>query len=85
MIFNSVTYIIFLSIVTVLYWIFDIRARLFLLFFASLLFYAFWRVEFASLMLISAINDYWMSILIIKTNSITKKKFFLSISLFVNL
>jgi len=85
MIFNSVTYLIFLSIVTILYWLFDIKARLFLIFFASLSFYGFWRVEFASLMLISAINDYWMSILITETDSIKKKKMFLLISLFVNL
>ena len=85
MIFNSVTYLLFLLIVTILYWSFNIRARLYLIFFASLSFYGFWRVEFVFLMLISAINDYWMSILITKTDSITKKKVFLSISLFVNL
>jgi len=85
MIFNSVTYLLFLLIVTILYWSFNIKARLYLVFFASLLFYAFWKIEFVSLMLISAINDYWMSILITETDSIKKKKMFLSISLFVNL
>jgi len=85
MIFNSVTYLLFLLIITILYWSFNIRARLYLVFFASLLFYAFWKIEFVSLMLISAINDYWMSILISQTDSIKKKKMFLSISLFVNL
>ena len=85
MIFNSVTYLLFLFIVTILYWSFNIRARLYLIFFASLSFYGFWKVEFVSLMLISAINDYWMSILITETDSIKKKKMFLSISLFVNL
>ncbi len=85
MIFNSVTYLLFLLIVTILYWSFNIRARLYLIFFASLSFYGFWKVEFVSLMLISAINDYWMSILITETDSIKKKKMFLSISLFVNL
>ena len=85
MIFNSVTYLLFLLIVTILYWSFNIRARLYLIFFASLSFYAFWKVEFFSLMLILAINDYWMSILIAETDSIKKKKMFLSISLFVNL
>ena len=85
MIFNSVTYLIFLSIVTILFWVLSIRARLYLIFTASIAFYGFWKVEFVSLMLISAINDYWMSILISESNSRFKKKIFLSISLFVNL
>ena len=77
MIFNSVTYILFLVFITTIYWVLNTRGRLYLIFFASLTFYGFWKVEFLSLILISSINDYWMSILIYDANSKKYKKIFL--------
>jgi len=85
MIFNSITYLLFLFLITFSYWLLNKKGRLYLIFFASLTFYGFWRVEFLSLMLISAINDYWMSLLIYKTESKKLKNVFLSISLILNL
>ena len=64
MLFNSITYLLFLVLVLTLYWNLKLRARIVLLFIASVAFYGFWRFEFLSLLLLSAINDYWFSILI---------------------
>ena len=51
MIFNSVTFLLFLAGVVGLYWFLPRRPRLWLLFAASLTFYGFWRVEFLPVML----------------------------------
>ncbi|WP_202923622.1 MBOAT family O-acyltransferase [Pontibacter fetidus] len=48
-------------------------------------FYGFWRPEFLSVMLLSAVNDYALSLLIYNTDSKSRKKFLLYISLIVNL
>ena len=85
MIFNSVTFIIFLFIVVGLYWILSSKPRQFLIFASSLIFYGFWRYEYTLLMLASAINDYFISLLIDKTKDKKKKKLLLIFSLIVNL
>ncbi|MBT8196359.1 MAG: MBOAT family protein [Bacteroidia bacterium] len=85
MIFNSVTYLVFLIIAVLLYWRLPYRARLIMLFAASITFYAFWRIEFTSLMLISALNDYIVSQAIYKSNNQKIRKRLLMVSLFVNL
>ena len=58
MIFNSVTYLLFLAIVVLLYWQLPRGPRLWMLFLASLTFYGFWRVEFLPVMLASTVVDY---------------------------
>ena len=85
MIFNSVTFIIFLFIVVGLYWVLSSKPRQFLIFASSLIFYGFWRYEYTLLMLASAINDYFISLLINKTEDKRKKKLLLLFSLFINL
>ena len=66
MIFNSITYIVFLIIVVVLYWNLPRKMRLWMLFIASLLFYGFWRVEFISILMLSTVTDYWVARLLDK-------------------
>ncbi len=85
MIFNSVTFILFLFIVVGLYWVLSDKPRQLLLFASSLIFYGFWRYEYTFIMLISAVNDYFISLLIHKTENQKKRKLLLIISLFVNL
>ncbi len=87
MIFNSVTYILFLVIIVLLYWGLPNRLKIWLIFLASIIFYGFWKVEFVSLMLISATNDYLVAQAIYKTPKENKKrrKWLLAISLLVNL
>ena len=59
MIFNSVTYLLFLAVAVSLYWVLPRRPRLWLIFLASLSFYGFWRVEFLPVMMASALTDYF--------------------------
>lgn len=68
-----------------LYWRLPYRARLLMLFAASITFYAFWRIEFTSLMLISAANDYFVARGIYHSSNQKYRKRLLFLSLFVNL
>lgn len=58
MIFNSVTYLVFLALAVCLFWMLPTRPRLWLIFLSSLVFYGFWRPEFVLLMLFSASIDF---------------------------
>lgn len=85
MIFNSVTFLVFLFIVVGLYWVLPRKSRLILLLVASVTFYGFWRFEYTFLMLASALNDYIISLQIEKSKTVKRKKQLLYLSLFVNL
>jgi alginate O-acetyltransferase complex protein AlgI len=87
MIFNSVTFIVFLLIVVLLYWSLPRSIRLWMLLIMSCVFYAFWRWEFLSVMFISAMTDYFTAIAIEKVPVENKKKRrrLLWITLIVNL
>lgn len=61
MIFNSLTYLLLLIIVVTLYWILPYRARLLVIFSASLTFYSFWRIEFLPVLLFSTFVDWWVT------------------------
>lgn len=84
MIFNSLTYLIFLTIVLYGYWKLNRKNRLYLIFISSLLFYGFWRFEFTFLILFSVLVDYYASIWIYSEKSKLKRKFFLFFSLSIN-
>ena len=84
MIFNSLTYLLLLFIVVIFYWVLPYRARLLLIFLASLTFYGFWRIEFLPVMLFSVVVDYVIA-LRMPGRSETQKKRLLLFSLFVNL
>ena len=85
MIFNSVTYLVFLSGVVVLYWLLPRRSRLWMLFISSIVFYGFWRWQFVPLMLISAGTDYVVSLRLDRTADRRMRKLLLIVSLLVNL
>ncbi len=85
MIFNSVTFILFLAIVVSLYWVLPRVARRWMLLLCSILFYAFWRVEFTLLLLLAAVVDYWCSIEIEKRSEPSSRLRFLIFSLVINL
>ncbi len=85
MIFNSVTYILFLAIVVILYWILPLKITRVMLLTMSLLFYGFWRFEFVPLLLLAAVVDYWCSIEIEKREEPKSRLRFLIISLCINL
>lgn len=84
MIFNSITYLLFLVVAVALYWMLPYRARLISLFIASLIFYAFWKIEFVPVMMASVLVDYFIALKIHKTNQ-NRRKPLLLISLIFNL
>jgi alginate O-acetyltransferase complex protein AlgI len=84
MIFNSLSYILLLIIVVPMYWMLPYRSRLFLIFFSSLLFYGFWRIDFIPLLMSSVLVDYLVAIKIHSSVGKARKKY-LFVSLFFNL
>lgn len=87
MIFNSLTFIIFLIFVVTAYWLLPKKYKMWMLLFASCIFYGFWRWEYLSVMFVSALTDYFTAIQIEQTpiSNIKKRKRLLAITLFVNL
>jgi alginate O-acetyltransferase complex protein AlgI len=83
-IFNSLTYILLLFVVIILYWSLPYKARLILIFISSLIFYGFWKISFIPILLISVIIDWWVA----QKMSLCHKKqklYLLAISLTTNL
>jgi len=85
MLFNSVTYLVFLAMVVMTYWLLPGRFRLWLILAASLVFYGFWRIEFVFLVAFSAFVDYYFSLKIYDEKHPGRRKVWLLSSLSVNL
>ena len=85
MLFNSITYLVFLAAVAGLYWALPQRPRLWLIFISSCIFYGFWRFEFVPLMLFSAMLDYWLARWIEATEDPVRRKRLMVASIAVNL
>lgn len=85
MIFNSISYIVFLPIVIVIYYLIAPKYRWVLLLIASYYFYMSWRPEYIILIVISTLIDYYSALSIHKATDARKRKIFLFISLFSNL
>lgn len=87
MIFNSLTFIIFLILVVSAFWLLPQKYKMWMLLIASCVFYGFWRWEYLSVMFISALTDYFTAIQIEKTpiSNSKKRKQLLAITLSVNL
>lgn len=85
MLFNSLLFAVFFPTVVILYFLIPYRFRWFLLLMASYYFYMCWRAEYIILIILSTAIDYFAALAIEKTDSKTKRKCFLSLSLFTNL
>lgn len=85
MVFNSVTYVVFLVLVLLLYWWLPHRARLWMLFVSSLAFYGFWRFDFLAIMVFSAGLDYVAAIKMSQTENSLVRRALLATSLSLNL
>ncbi len=85
MIFNSITFLVFLAIVLPLYWVLADRNRQALLFVSSLVFYGFWRWEFVPVMMVSVFIDYFAALRIEATDCHRRRKAYLALSLCGNL
>lgn len=84
MVFNSLTYVILLFLVVILFWNINYNFRYYLIFISSLIFYGFWKVEFILLLLFSTSLDWWIGTQIEK-NKKKIRKFYLTLSLVSNL
>lgn len=85
MIFNSLTYLLFLAVVITLYWMLPRRPRLMLIFLSSVLFYGFWRFDFLGVLFFSIIFDYFSALVIADAKSERLRKGFLIVSVIINL
>lgn len=88
MLFNSLNFAIFLPIVFVLYWFAtkrNFRAQNVLLLVASYFFYASWDWRFMFILISSTLLDYFTGIKIHEANNQRNKKFWLWLSISINL
>jgi D-alanyl-lipoteichoic acid acyltransferase DltB (MBOAT superfamily) len=88
MLFNSLSFAIFLPIVFILYWIIGpakLRSQNVLLIVSSYYFYACWDWRFLFLLVFSTLLDFYSGVKISKVNSQHNKKIWLFISVAINL
>lgn len=85
MVFNSLTFLVFLAIVLLAYYRLKHRGQNLLLLVASYVFYGWWDWRFLGLLLFSTLFDYWCALWIERQPHATKRKVFLAFSMVVNL
>ena len=85
MVFNSLTFLVFLAIVLAFYYRLQHRGQNLLLLVASYVFYGWWDWRFLSLLLFTTFFDYWCALWIEQQPNPAKRKLFLSFSMIVNL
>ncbi|NNC95046.1 MAG: MBOAT family protein [Chitinophagales bacterium] len=85
MLFNSIHFVLFFPVVVVLYFLIKPKYRWILLLAASYYFYASWKLEYLSLIIISTLIDYVAAIQMSKTEDKKKRKKWLVLSLLTNL
>lgn len=90
MVFNSSIFLYFLVIITLAYLVVGTfkNARLYqnrLLLLASYYFYGYWDWVFLGLIVISTLTDYWAAIAIENSDNKNRRRFFLIVSMSVNL
>jgi D-alanyl-lipoteichoic acid acyltransferase DltB (MBOAT superfamily) len=85
MIFNSLTFFVFLSIVIPLYWVLPRTPRQLLILAAGILFYGFWRFDFLLLLFASITFDFWSGLVIAGAATEARRKLFLRASIAINL
>jgi len=84
MIFNSLTYLLLLTVVVFFYWTLPFSTRLLLIFSTSIVFYGFWRIEFIPVLMFSVFVDWWAAL---RMSSVADKKRvkFLFLGIFINI
>ncbi len=88
MLFNSISFAIFLPIVFILYWFFtknNIRIQNLLLLASSYYFYSCWDYRFLFLLIFSTFLDYYSGIQIHRAKTIDSRKFWFWLSIIINL
>lgn len=85
MIFNSLVFFVFLTLVLLLYYRLKLRGQNVMLVVASYIFYGWWDWRFLGLLLFSTFFDYWCALKLEAETNAKKKKWFLAFSMAVNL
>jgi len=85
MFFNSLSYIAFLFLAVVIYWLVPMKIGRWWLLLASIIFYGFWKVEFLGLIIFSAFVDYYVSLKIHDAAIPRIRKFWLITSIIINI
>lgn len=85
MLFNTVSYLVFVLVAVAGYWLLRPEHRKWLLLGASLVFYGSWRWEFIFLICLSAWVDYFFSLKIYAERSVRLRKLYLVVSLSINI
>ncbi len=85
MLFNSLQFLIFFPLVVAAYFLLPYRFRWMLLLGASYYFYMCWKPEYALLLMLSTVIDYYTGIQMGKAASRRQRKFYLGLSLSSNL
>ncbi len=85
MVFNSITFLIFISIFLPTYFLLRGRMRMWLCLISSYIFYGWWDWRFLFLVLFTTSLDYTLGVLIEDTDDAKKKRRLLIISVFANL
>lgn len=88
MLFNSISFLIFLPIVFSLYWFFvnkNLRNQNLLILVASYIFYGLWDWRFLSLIIFSSFVDYYIGIKIEEASRKKRKKLLMLLSVSINL
>jgi D-alanyl-lipoteichoic acid acyltransferase DltB (MBOAT superfamily) len=85
MLFNSVSYLLFLIAIVAVFWMIAPRWRLRLLLVASMMFYGLWRPEFLLLITFSALVDFYLAMVIGRETRAGLRRFWLCCSVTVNL
>ncbi len=81
--FNSIEFLIFLPLVTLLYWLLPHKGRWILLLAASYIFYMSWNAWLIVLIMITTVTAYGFAIAIEKTKRIKLRKLYLSLTLLI--
>ena len=85
MLFNSLSFLIFFPVVTIVYFLLPQKVRWAFLLAASYFFYMCWNAAYALLLLASTVVTYTAAVLIDRSEKPSAKKAFLAVSLIVNL
>lgn len=83
--FVSIEYFYFLSLVLLIKYFLPTKYLKYFLLFSSYFFYSVWDIRFLSLIVISTLTDYFLSLKIFKENKLAIRKRYLSLSLIINL
>jgi D-alanyl-lipoteichoic acid acyltransferase DltB (MBOAT superfamily) len=86
MLFNSISFAIFLPIIFIIYWLLNknVKAQNVFLLAASYFFYGWWDWRYLSLVLLCSITNYLAGILMMKTNTQKRRKIILTVCCLVS-